>query len=91
MTRPKRLIEGAIGCAEPPPRDWSDQDTDAVERIAARLRRLARDAKRAGVALVVDPDASGVRVMPAAEMREDDLRGRGEWVEMHGACGGIGI
>lgn len=60
---------------------------DAVVR---RLKKLVSDAKTAGVHLVADSDAMGVRVLTAEEYRDarDDLRRAGELVDFDDACGG---
>jgi hypothetical protein len=63
------------------------REQDAVIR---RLRRLVRDAGKAGVALVADATNSNgtIRVMTAEEATRDDIRGLGEAVSLHGGCGG---
>lgn len=58
--------------------------------IVSRLRRLVRDAGKAGIALVADAANSNgtIRVMTAEEATRDDIRDLGEAVSLHGGCGG---
>lgn len=57
-------------------------------RIVRRLRRLVADARAAGLVLVADADAPGIRVMSKEEHRAaDDLRKVGDLVDCD-ACGG---
>jgi len=57
------------------------------QRIARKLRAIVAEAKRAGVALVADADAMGIRVMRTEDLRGEDLREVGELVRLHGGCG----
>lgn len=59
-------------------------------RIVARLRRLVKDAERAGLALVADAESGsgGIRVMPSEEVMAEDLTALGTYVPLHSACGG---
>lgn len=64
--------------------------TKEQNAIARRLRRLVRDAGKAGVALIADATNSNgtIRVMTAEEAGRDDIRDLGEAVSLHGGCGG---
>jgi len=59
-----------------------------TKSIAARLQRLNSDARDAGIYLVADADAQGVRVLTAEEHDAEDLRSAGTLVRLSGACGG---
>ncbi len=62
--------------------------TREQDAIVRRLRRLIRDAKAAGIALVADASGSGsIRAMTAEEAARDDIRDLGESVPLHGGCG----
>jgi hypothetical protein len=63
--------------------------TAEQHRIVARFKRLVRDAKAAGLAVVVDSDAPSVRLIPRAEHdATDDIRGLGVAIRVDNACGG---
>jgi hypothetical protein len=65
-------------------------DTEkARERMAQRLRRAVTDAEKAGLVLVTDADAIGVRVLTVREREANsDLRTVGELVMFRAGCGG---
>lgn len=61
----------------------------ARTRMVRRLRRMVSDARKAGLVLVTDADAVGVRVLTEEEHRaSDDLRKMGELVTFEDGCGG---
>lgn len=68
-------------------------DNDRLERardlMVRRLQRAISDARTAGLVLVTDADAVGVRVLTQQERDDtDDLRTVGTLVEFRDGCGG---
>lgn len=59
--------------------------------LAEQFRLLIKRAKRARLSVVVDSDSIAIRLIPTATVDAGkDLRGLGDAIAVHGACGGGG-
>lgn len=60
-------------------------------RLKTQFEALVKRAKRAGFDVVVDADSIAIRIVPERLAAEGaDLRGVGDVVKVHNACGGGG-
>lgn len=64
---------------------------EVVDVFVGKFTRLVEQARRAGVAVVVDAETPAIRLMTAAvHEAANDLRKVGETVAVHNGCGGGG-